>query len=312
MSEGAAADAPSIGYPHFDDIIRESQTWLAERGQLVVGSGCLQSDRLTVALHTDYGPEGQDKASNQDYALAWCPPPAKNRKDLRLVVVMADGLTTSFRSECGATLACWVALRALAEAGRGTDPLALAKLAANEAGLTLGQLGEKLALDPEASCPPGQFPSTWKYILNKGGLFQTTLTLAWLDRDFFHVAMVGDGGALWRGYPAPTGRRQATDRLLAQCDLTTHAVRALGPADRHVREFDCWHKERVHGPFLCALHSDGVGRGLGDNPLKLLDELERLQADGAANPAQQFIRQAVEQSPKDFEDNLTLAVVRAE
>ena len=79
-------------------------------------------------------------------------------------------------------------------------------MAFNEAGLTIGRLADELARDPEASCPDGQFVSTWKYILKKGGLFQTTLTLAWLDGDHFRIAMVGDGGALWRGYRGPRRR----------------------------------------------------------------------------------------------------------
>ena len=169
-----------------------------------------------------------------------------------------------------------------------------------------------MARDPEASCPPGQFLSTWKYILKKGGLFQTTLTLAWLDRDFLRIAMVGDGGAVWRSYRATPPGQRATDRVLAACDLDSQQVCALGPADRCVREFDCWHEEELNGPFLCALHTDGVGRGLGGNPLALLDELEELQAAGVENPARRFIEQAIAERPQDFDDNLTLAVIRAE
>ena len=79
-----------------------------------------------------------------------------------------------------------------------------------------------------------------------------------------------------------------------------------------MREFDCWHEEKLNGPFLCALHTDGVGRGLGGNPMALLDELEELQAAGVENTARRFIEQAVEERPQDFDDNLTLAVIRAE
>ena len=78
--------------------------------------------------------------------------------------------------------------------------------------------------------------------------------------------------------------RRTTDRLLAACDLGSQHVNALGPADRCVREFDCWREEKLNGPFLCAFHTDGVGRGLGQNPLVLLDELESLEAGGAGEP----------------------------
>jgi hypothetical protein len=45
----------------------------------------------------------------------------------------------------------------------------------------------------------GKFLSTWKYILRTRGLFQTTLTPAWLDRDFLRIATVGDAGACGAG-----------------------------------------------------------------------------------------------------------------
>ena len=128
--------------------------------------------------------------TNQDYALAWWPSAAEARQPLRFVLALADGLTTSFRSECASALACWVAVRALVENIRVPGPADLARLAFNEAGESIGRLADGLAADPEASCPEGQFLSTWKYILRKGGLFQTTLTLAWLDRDCFRIAMV--------------------------------------------------------------------------------------------------------------------------
>ena len=90
--------------------------------------------------------------------------------------------------------------------------------------------------------------STWKYILRKGALFQSTLTLAWLDSHFFRIAMVGDGGAVWRGYQSPSHGQRAADHILAECDLIRHQVCGLGPADRNVREFDCWHEEKLNGP----------------------------------------------------------------
>ena len=118
-------------------------------------------------------------------------------------------------------------------------------------------------------------------------------------------------GPLWRSYHGPRDARQTEDRILAACNLDSQQVNALGPADRSLREFDCWHEEELDGPFLSALSTDGIGRGIGTSPLALLDELECLQAAGVENPAQRFIEQAIQQRPKDFDDNLTLAVIRA-
>ena len=42
------------------------------------------------------------------------------------------------------------------------------------------------------------------------------------------------------------------DRILAACDLESQQVYALGPADRCVREFDCWREEKLERPVsLC-------------------------------------------------------------
>jgi len=309
MSQGENINLPFVGHPEFDLLLRESQAWLAERGEMVVGSGSFKSGQFSGALHSDFGPADQDKATNQDYALAWWPSADEAQPGLRFVLAMADGLTTSFRSECASALACWVGVRALVENVRAAQPRDVARLAFAEAGLTIGQLADELARDPEISCPEGQFLSTWKYILKKGALYQTTLTLAWLDRNQFRIAMVGDGGALWRDYLGPHGAPQALDRVLASCNLNSQQVYALGPAHRYVRVFDCWHEEELNGPFLCALSTDGIGRGYGENPPAFLHELEGIQAAGVDNPAQRFIEQAIQQHPKDFDDNLTLAVI---
>jgi hypothetical protein len=311
MSQVTAADLPSIGHPDFDLLLRENQAWLAQRGELIVGSGAFQCGRFSGSIHSDFGPVDQDKTTNQDYALAWYPSAAETRPRLRFALALGDGLTTSFRSESASALACWVGIRALIEHIGVANPQELARLAFCEAGLTIGRMADELARAPEASCPEGQFLSTWKYILKKGGLFQTTLTLAWLDDAYFRIAMVGDGGVLWRGYHGSFDPPKGIDRTLAACDLDSQQVRALGPVDRCVREFDFWHEEELNGPFLCALSTDGIGRGRGASPLALLDELEGLQAAGEENSARRFIEQSIRQRPKDFDDNLTLAVIRA-
>jgi serine/threonine protein phosphatase PrpC len=312
MNDDADTDEPLAFPPAFERVIRESQGWLAERGETIVGSGCFRSGVLSGSIHSDFGPEDQDKETNQDYVLAWLPHDEEIRRRFRLVLALADGLTASYRSELAAAVVCSVALRALVEGDPNLSPKDRARHAFNEGGRRLGQLADELARAPEASCPPGQFISTWKYILTKGVFFQSTLTLAWLDDSFFRIAMLGDGGAVWRNYRAWNDSPQAGDRVLAQCDLDQHQVCALGPADREVQEFDCWREERLNGPFLCAIHTDGVGRGLEGNSATLLDQLEEFRAAGVENEAQRFIERAVEEWPRKFDDNLTLAVIRCE
>jgi hypothetical protein len=312
MDQAADADnMPFSGPPEFDRLIRGHQAWLAERGETIIGSGCFRAERLTGSLHSDFGPQSQDKDTNQDYALAWLPHDAKMRERFQFLLALGDGLTTSYQSEWASALVCSVALRALLEGDPSLPPQALVRDAFNQAGRSLGLLADEMSRDPQASCPPGQFLSTWKYILRKGALFQTTLTLAWLDQHFLRLAMIGDSGGAWRERLA-SPRGQVADRVLAECDLEQHRVCALGPTDGDVREFDCWREESLDGPFLCALYTDGVGRGLGGNSSALLDELETLEMEGVENPARRFIQRAIEECPRRYDDNLTLAVIRAE
>jgi hypothetical protein len=244
--------------------------------------------------------------------VAWLPHDDGMRERFRVVLALGDGLTTSFRSEWASAVACSIALRALVESDRTLAPEEAARRAFNEAGESLGRLGDELAREPEASCPQGQFLSTWKYILRKGVLLQSTLTLAWLDRRRLRIAMIGDGGGVWRSYRRAGDGERADDCVLAQCDLDRHQVRALGPADRNVGKFDCWREQELDGPFLCALHTDGVGRGLGSEPTALLDDLERSRPEETENAAREFIDRAVEERPRSFDDNLTLAVIEGE
>jgi hypothetical protein len=315
MSQAAdtdETDQPVTWPPAFGDVIVGSRAWLAERGDIIIGSGCFRSEQLSGSLHTDFGPEDQDKDVNQDYVLAWLPRDETMRRRFRFALAFGDGLTTSFRSEWASALACSLALRALVEGDESLGPQDLARYAFDQAGQCLGRLADELAQDPAASCPTGQFLSTWKYILRKGVLLQSTLTLAWLDEHVLRVAMLGDGCGAWRSYRATSDEPRPQDHILAQCDLDQHQVRALGPADRQVRDFDCWHEQELNGAFLCALHTDGIGRGLGGTPIALLDELEELQAAGGGNTARQFIKRAIQARPQDFGDNLTLAVIRGE
>jgi hypothetical protein len=310
MPPDSASDSPTPpGCAGLGRLLREHRAWLEEHGETVVGSGILRRGQLSACLHTAYGPPGQDKGpDNQDYALAWAPPDGDAGRSPRLALALADGLTSSFRAEWAAEAACWAALRRLVEDDPARDPLGRARRAFAAAGDVLASTADEMAADPRASCPPGQFVSTWKYILQRGLLLQTTLTLAWLDGNRLRAALVGDAGVLWRERDLDDPGRPA-DRVLAQCDLTTQQVRALGPA-AGAAEFDAWVEQPRRTPFLCALFTDGLGRGLGECPFTLLDEAERLYAAREENPARVCIEQVIEQRPTDFADNLTLILIR--
>jgi hypothetical protein len=309
-------DPEAIGAGLAAERARPRLDWLRQAGQLVVGSGCLQSGATTLALHTDFGPAGQDKETNQDYALAWSSGPSPSLSEPLLALALADGVTSSYRSEWASELACAVALQTLVElltrpptiAPTSHSSSAFAQTAFAAAGHALQEVAQKLEAKPEDSCPLGQYLSTWKYILRKGSLLQTTLTLAWLQDGDFHLAMIGDGGVLWRD-PCVGA---AADEVLAEADLSTNEVHVLGPRTPEPAAFDLWLERPWTGSLVCALSSDGVGRGAQKTNLGLLNRLAELQAQGIANPAQEFLRQIVQAGDPAFDDNLTLALLRRE
>ena len=297
MDRGAEDELSPTGVAELDRLVGESRAWLAARGQTIVGSGSFRAGRIYGSIHSDFGPPGQDKRVNQDYALAWLPAKADHGQP-RLVVAISDGLTNSYRSECAAALACWISVRALIESAPAASPQDRALSAFNKAAQTLGAMGDQLARDPEASCPEGQFVSTWKYILNKGGLFQTTLTLAWLD-DCFHLAIIGDGGALWRCCDGPSGAARTSDHVLAACNLDSQQVHALGPAERHVRDFDCWREEKLDGPFLCAFYRRHRTRHR-QKPLHAVGRFGRPTRGGRGERRPAVHRKGVTRAPQGF------------
>lgn len=287
------------------DLVSTHHEWLKQRGSLEINSGIINSEAATIAFHTDYGPLGQDKETNQDYVLVWHGRQGSEGSLPCVAIAMGDGLGSSFRSELASATACSVALRSLVEQWNPASPRATFEAAIATAVLALKNLVAELARDPQASCPPGQFLSTWKFMLNRGKLLQTTLTLVWLQGDWLRVAIIGDGGFMWRTYDPP-----ATE-VPAQCDLGTQEVNALGAAAEDSLPLDHYFERRFSRPFLAALFTDGVGRGLGTAPTSLLDTLEFPALPSESNPAQEYLKEAIVRNPRAFEDNLTLAVIRA-
>lgn len=290
---------------------RRCREWLRAKGQLVVGTGCLQAGATALALHTDFGPAGQDKETNQDYALAW-----SSGAEPLLTLALADGVTSSHRAEWAAELACAVALKALAgnllqavsPGAQRPPPGAQAVQAFAVAEGAIKKVSKRLAVNPEESCPRGQYRSTWRYILRKGALLQTTLMLAWVQNETIHVAMVGDGGLTLRSNIGGPGT-EPRDKVLAEADLNTDEVHALGPCSPQPQTLDLWLAEPWDGARICALYTDGLGRGMQKADISLLNWVAELRAQGRENPAEQIIREVVRNGHPAFDDNLTLAIL---
>jgi len=280
---------------------------LYEHGEIRVGCGSFDLGFVHGSLYTGFGPRTQDKDTNQDYALAWWPHSDKSGTRVRFALALADGVTDSYRAEWGAALACWAALRDLSQANNSDEATAVGERAFVAAGNAIADLANELARDPRASCPEGQFLSTWRYMLLNGRLLETTLSLLWVEDERLCLAIVGDAGALWRVHDSSPSDQ---GRVLAQCDLATSVVRALGPRCPTVVPFDCWGEESLSDGFLCTLFTDGIGRSLGTDPLMILDDLDKLEAAAVPNQAHSYIEQALADRPEQFDDNVTLAIVR--
>lgn len=288
--------------PPLHPLVAPHHAWLRERGELWVGSGTVPLADGTLSFHSNFGPPGQDKPANQDYAVVW---KGKRGGVPAVALAIGDGLTSSYHSELGAQAACSAALRRLVAEINPRAPRPALDAAVAAAVQATKELAGDLAANAEKSCPPGQFLSTWKYILRQGRLLQTTLTLAWLEDDRLCVGVVGDGGCLVRA--ANLGEL----RIVALPDLATQEVNALGPGDAGPIPLDHFFDQRLERPYQAVFYTDGVGRGAGGAPAKLLEALDAPALVAGANPARAFIADAIQRDPRGFDDNLTLAILRA-
>ncbi len=85
---GQAADIdesrqPLTWPPAFGDLIRGQPGVVGRARRHDRRFGIFPRQQLSGSLHTDFGPEDQDKDTNQDYALAWLPHDEKARQRFR-------------------------------------------------------------------------------------------------------------------------------------------------------------------------------------------------------------------------------------
>ena len=282
-------------------VVREKLRQLKRRGMVLEKSGCLPP--LCVHIHTDYGPLDQEKERNQDYVMVLS---GESKKGLPfLAIAMADGLTCSYRSDVGARLACYCGLHSLAVDWNGRISKVSFQKAVTAGCSVLKKIRNKLSKRYLDNCPPGFYPATWDYILSKGKLLQTTLSLILVKDGWLRAGIVGDGGFCWRSYN-PKISKSGGD-----CNPDVFETNAIGPSvDQRLIQLDHYVQKRISRPFLAAFYTDGVGRGLGNNALSLLDDLEGKKGGESTNMAQAYLERAIQKAPALFNDNLTLAVVR--
>lgn len=278
---------------------RESQESLATTGNVCARSGVLTWSGGSLAIHTDFGPDEQDKDTNQDFALAWT---SGNEEDkVQWAVALADGVTSSWHSEHAAELACWKGLESLIGSSLAE---ARAREALSTAGNAIGRIGDIIERNADAYLPEGEFASTWRFTLREGLLLQTTLSLAWMENGAIHLAFVGDGGAT---VELCEGNRKTLETI-GDIDEGTSRVHALGPRNRQVSEPDVYRAFDERRVRRIGMYTDGVGRGLNTSCRSFFEELEDAESLDQ-NVAARLIAGWVNSAPSHFEDNLSLAVV---
>lgn len=299
---GPSPVAPAPATRALHPLVAPNHAWLRARGELWIDSGTVPFPGGTISFHSDFGPLGQDKPTNQDYAAVWR---GKRGEIPALALAIGDGLTSSYHSEFGAQAVCSAALRQLVAEFNPESPRAALESAVAAGVRATQDLAAELASNAERSCPPGQFLSTWKYILREGRLLQTTLTLAWLEADRLIIGVIGDGGCLVQA------ANLAELRIVALPDLATQEVNALGPGAAGPVPLEHFFDQQLERPYQVAFYTDGIGRGSGTSPAKLIAALNTPGLGTATTPARAFITDAIQRDPKGFDDNLTLAYLRA-
>jgi len=286
---------------------RECREQLVDAGQLLVADGRLVDDNVAISIYTDRGPATADKDMNQDFILAWRPFRSCGPRRVQLIMAVADGVSAALYAEWAAEVACWISARALLTNRDQIDAADLARFAFDSAGRAVGRLAEEIAANPAFFKPQDEFDATWAYRLRKRRIAQTTLLLAWIDCEGLHVASIGDAGAV-------CCVMQGTDikpvgQVVAYCDLETSLVNAIGPHQTTIRQFDGWFETAIESQMLFVAYTDGIARGLGADPLAILDHPEMSSENGLEHPARSYTRRAIDERPNEHDDNLTLGVL---
>ena len=292
-----------------DSIRRESRRPMEATGHIAVESSVIPWRSGQLALHSDLGPPDQDKDVNQDFVLGWSPMNGNGTQDLDWAVALADGVTSSWQAELGAEIVCWSALRTLMDHATGDtwDEIALRAMHAASGGL--GRLSAAFLKNADALRPDTEFPASWRYMLDAGLYFQTTLLLAWCAGGVVHLVSIGDAGAAIRTRASTATAED--DRILLHVNSAAEFVHALGPHSGADTEPDAVLHFDADTCDVMALYTDGIGRLVQPGP-ELLFALydEEWQPNGRGkNPARATVESLMEQFPQELQDNLSLVLI---
>lgn len=287
-------------------ISRRDRRLLHRAGRVRVMSGSLSGRNGTLYGHSDFGPRDLDKDCNEDFVLLWAPSPGAVQSSLEWTVAIADGVTSSYRSDLAAELACWASLASVVRSSVTEQPADTDRNAIRSAAAALRAAGRMFHSNPADWRPADEFATAWAYRLASGVFLQTTLTLAWCRRDEVHLVRVGDGGAMLLE-PSGTGSPRRVQTLF-DVDTETHSVQALGPVVSGGIVPGDQQSLRVPPDSVLAIYTDGVGRHVQQQPLDLFERFEKVRGHhaDAEGVAGSVIQQLLATDAETLQDNLSL------
>jgi hypothetical protein len=217
---------------------------------------------------TDIGPIGQEKASNQDFALAATIriPTARGAARVFQFAAVADGVTTRTlwpeRSARLAVFAAWRVARAHAEANRGFSAAALELFRRALVREITAVLENDMALITAAGphlLPGGWTPDAYHRFKDRRELwYNSTLLVALLGDEAGLVASCGDGGVVVR--KSENGEAKSVVLVRSLDDLAVSGVVSLGADALQFRQARISMTPATH--IEIVMSTDGVDRTL--------------------------------------------------
>ena len=287
---------------------------------------CLEAKSLIVDVvgaggvfaATDIGPKGQDKASNQDFALSATLriPGSDDTSTCLQFAAVADGVSTKTlwpeRSARIAVLSAWRTARRHAEAGNGfthqefatfRDELSKTIRAALEADMNI--------LRAHKSVPSGWSPDTYHQYENRRDLwYNSTLIVALVGKDAGFLLSCGDGGLVVHKTEGNTTR--STILVKSTDELGVHRVVSLAPGAMHFAPVRV--TLNLETRLEIIITTDGVDRSIRkpfeDNGGEI-DPYANVFTDlHSSDDLLQVTKERLEAIPEREIDNISVAILR--
>jgi len=271
--------------PGLENQITLCEERLMSSGSLHQQTGLIEIDDVRIAIASLVG--GQE--SNRD--SIYCYRPASPSR-LSWVVAIADGVSRSFASKLGSSLACVASIEHLI-ADQSTElPIDPVSHASN----LFRDIGERLLEMPDQGKPSDVSSSLWSHCVQEGRLFQTTLMVLWQSDDEIHLCGVGDGGFAV-DYDANRTPMIFIPRFDGNVDCLG-AMTGITKSRFYHRFNDC---DRI------CLFTDGLSPAILSDYVAALKLWRQIPVDGERNEALRVLK--LSERTGEVDDNISIAMV---